>query len=52
VPLIITATVSFVHKGSPESRDGDEEMKATLERIEKRLDQLEAGPVPKRKKAA
>jgi hypothetical protein len=52
VLLIITATVYFVHKGSPESRDGDDEMKATLERIEKRLDELEAGPAPKRKKAA
>jgi hypothetical protein len=38
--------------GCPESRDGDDEMKATLERIEKRFDQLEAGPAPKRKKAA
>jgi hypothetical protein len=52
VLLIITATVYFVHKGSPESRDGDDEMKATLERIEKRLDELEAGPAPKRKEAA
>jgi hypothetical protein len=52
VLLLITATVYFIHKGSPESRDGDDEMKATLERIEKRLDELEAGPAPKRKKAA
>ena len=52
VLLIITATVYFVHKGSPESRDGDDEMKATLERIEKRLGELEAGPAPTRKKAA
>jgi hypothetical protein len=42
VLVLITATVYFVHKGSPESRDGDDEMKATLERIEKKLDELEA----------
>ena len=52
VLLIITATVYFVHKGSPESRDGDDEMKATLDRIEKRLDELEAAPAPRSKKAA
>ncbi len=35
----------LIHKGSPESKDGDEEMQATLERIEKRLDELEpSGP--------
>jgi hypothetical protein len=44
VLVLITATVYFIHKGSPESRDGDDEMKATLERIEKKLDELEAQP--------
>ena len=50
--VLITATVYFIHKGSPESRDGDDEMKATLERIEKKLDGLEAERRPKRKGAA
>jgi hypothetical protein len=52
VLLLITATVYLVHKGSPESRDGDDEMKATLERIEKKLEQLEEKRAPKRKGAA
>ena len=52
VLVLITATVYFIHKGSPESRDGDDEMKATLERIEKKLDGLEAERRPKRKGAA
>jgi uncharacterized protein DUF6766 len=39
----------LIHKGSPESKDGDEEMKSMLERIEKRLDELEAEPEPKKK---
>ena len=52
VLVLITATVYFIHKGSPESRDGDDEMKATLERIEKKLDDLEAARAPDRKGAA
>jgi beta-phosphoglucomutase-like phosphatase (HAD superfamily) len=52
VLVLITATVYFIHRGSPESRDGDDEMKATLERIEKRLEEIERRPVPKRKGAA
>jgi hypothetical protein len=32
----------LIHKGSPESKDGDDEMKATLDRIEHKLDQMEA----------
>jgi hypothetical protein len=32
----------LIHKGSPESKDGDDEMQATLERIEKRLGELES----------
>jgi hypothetical protein len=31
----------LIHKGSAESKDSDEEMQATLKRIEKRLDELE-----------
>lgn len=31
----VTLTSFLIHKGSPESKDGDEEMKAMLERIEK-----------------
>lgn len=30
----------LIHKGSAESKDGEEEIKATLGRIEKRLDEL------------
>jgi hypothetical protein len=41
VLLLIVATTYLIHKGSPESKDGDEEMKAMLERIEQRLDELE-----------
>jgi uncharacterized protein DUF6766 len=37
----------LIHKGSPESRDGDDEMQATLDRIEKRLDELEGPEGPK-----
>jgi hypothetical protein len=40
--LAFVALTSFlVFKGSPESRDGDDEMKAMLERIERRLDAME-----------
>ncbi len=42
----------LIHKGSPESRDGDDAMQATLERIEKRLDELEQPDGPKDKQAA
>lgn len=50
----VVLTTYFVHKGSHESKDTDEEMMATLQRIEKRLDQLEHGirepePVPARR---
>src|SRR3954469_2092096 len=41
VLLLIGATTYLIHRGSPESKDGDEEMKAMLERIEHRLDELE-----------
>jgi len=38
----------LIHKGSPESKDGDDKMQATLERIEDKLRQLESsssGPI-------
>jgi len=39
----------LIHKGSPESKDGDDEMQATLDRIEKRLRDLEPdGPKDQR----
>jgi len=31
----------LIHKGSAESKDSDEEMRAALKRIEKRLDELD-----------
>ena len=36
----VTLTAFLIHRGSPESKDGDEDMQAALERIEARLDQL------------
>jgi hypothetical protein len=41
--VMVVATAYLIHKGSPESKDGDEELKAMLERIEKRLDELDSG---------
>jgi succinate dehydrogenase hydrophobic anchor subunit len=38
--LLIVLTASLIHKGSHESKDGEEEMKATLGRIERQLEQL------------
>ena len=43
VVVLIVASSYLIHKGSAESKDSDDEMKAMLERIEKRLDELEAG---------
>ena len=40
VYLLIVLTASLVHKGSHESKDGEEEIKARLGRIEKHLEQL------------
>jgi branched-subunit amino acid ABC-type transport system permease component len=37
--FVVFAAV-LIHKGSAESKDGDEEMRAALRRIEKRLDEL------------
>jgi len=39
--ILIVLTAFLVHKGSHESKDGEDEMKASLARIEKRLDGIE-----------
>jgi len=49
VLVLIVATAYFIHKGSHESKDGEDEMKASLARIERRLGELEDGPREKRK---
>jgi hypothetical protein len=43
---MVTLTSFLIFRGSPESKDGDEEMKAALERIETRLNEIapHAGP--------
>jgi succinate dehydrogenase hydrophobic anchor subunit len=40
VLLLIVLTASLVHKGSHESKDGEEEMKASLRRIEQQLEEI------------
>jgi uncharacterized protein DUF6766 len=37
----VVLSALLIHKGSAESKDSDEEMQATLKRIEKRLDEME-----------
>ena len=37
----VILTTYFIHKGSHESKDSDEEMMATIQRIEERLGRLE-----------
>jgi hypothetical protein len=37
----VVAAAVLIHKGSAESKDGDDEMRATLDRIEGRLDALQ-----------
>ena len=52
VIVLIVATAYFIHRGSHESKDSDDEMKAILQRIEKRLDGLDGadrGRAEKRK---
>ncbi len=39
--LMIVLSTYLVHKGSHESKDTEDEMKATLDRIERRLDDVE-----------
>lgn len=41
VLILIVATAYLVHRGSHESKDGEDEMRATLQRIERRLDDIE-----------
>jgi hypothetical protein len=40
VLVLIVLTTYLVHKGSPESKDGAEELRRTVERIERKLDGL------------
>ena len=40
--LLVLLTTYFVHRGSSESRDSDDRMEASLERIEQRLERLES----------
>jgi succinate dehydrogenase hydrophobic anchor subunit len=40
VLLLIVLTAYFIHRGSPESKDGGERMQAAIDRIEKKLDAL------------
>jgi hypothetical protein len=40
VLALIVLTTYLVHKGSPESKDGDEEMRRAIARIEKKVDSL------------
>jgi hypothetical protein len=48
----VVLTSFLIHRGSPESKDGDDRMEAQLDRIEKRLERIEiasresAGPLP------
>ena len=57
VLLLIVATAYLIHKGSHESKDGEDEMRATLARIERKLDALEDRadaddePAPRRKRS-
>jgi succinate dehydrogenase hydrophobic anchor subunit len=51
VLVLIVATAYLIHRGSHESKDGEDEMKATLARIESRLDELDGGRQPQRKGA-
>ena len=39
--VLIVATAYLIHKGSHESKDGEDEMKASLARIEERLEEFE-----------
>jgi hypothetical protein len=41
VLVLIVATAYLIHKGSHESKDGEDEMKASLARIEQRLEAIE-----------
>lgn len=40
VLVLIVLTTYLVHKGSPESKDGDEDLRRAIARIEKKVDSL------------
>jgi hypothetical protein len=40
VLILIVLTKYFIHKGSPESRDSQDEMQAAIERIDKRVAEM------------
>jgi hypothetical protein len=42
VLVLIIATAYLIHRGSHESKDGEDEMKSMLQRIEQRLDAIES----------
>jgi succinate dehydrogenase hydrophobic anchor subunit len=42
VLLLIVLTSFLIHKGSGESKDGQDKMQASIDRIEKKLESLEA----------
>ena len=48
--VIVVLSSFLIHKGSAESKDSDDEMKELLEKIEAKLDKLEAEEPPKRSK--
>lgn len=57
VLVLIVATAYLIHKGSHESKDGEDEMKAALARIEERLEELddlrdEIRRLPRRKRSS
>ena len=45
----VTLSALFIHRGSAESRDSDEQMQKSLDRIEKRLKALQEGEPSKAK---
>jgi hypothetical protein len=51
VAVIVVLSSFLIHKGSAESKDGTDEMKAMLASIERKLDALEQADTPKRAKA-
>jgi hypothetical protein len=50
--VIVVLSSFLIHKGSAESKDSDDEMKELLEKIEAKLDSLEAGERQKKPKRA
>ena len=43
----VTLAALYIHKGSAESKDGEEKLEASLRRIEEHLGTLPNGPAPK-----